>query len=311
MSASLQTPVVAGRLNCALLQAVALAIAVVQPAFADPPQASPPPQQERRIDVEAYDVAGNTLLDTETIETAVYPFLGPQRTVEDVNAARDALEHAYQSRGYQSVVVEIPRQDGRDGVIQFHVVEAPIGRLRVVGAKYTSPSAIREQVSALQEGSVPDFNQAQQQITEANRLPDRRVVPTLKQGVVPGTVDVDLKVNDTLPVHGSAELNNDHGPDTRQLRATATVRYDNLFQLGQSLSLTYLRAPEDVHSGEVFSGSYLAPIWNTPFSVLTYAYNSNSNVETLGGADVLGKGYAIGLRGVLQLPTIDDVTRNR
>ncbi|HSZ73861.1 MAG TPA: ShlB/FhaC/HecB family hemolysin secretion/activation protein [Rhizomicrobium sp.] len=298
-------------MNYALLQAAAaLALAVAQPAFADPPQASPPPQQERHIDIEAYDVAGNTLLDTETIETAVYPFLGPQRTIEDVNAARDALEHAYQSRGYQSVVVEIPKQDGRDGVVQFHVVEAPVGRLRVVGAKYSLPSEIREQVSALQEGKVPDFNTAQQQITEANRLPDRRVIPTLKPGVVPGTVDVDLKVNDTLPLHASAELNNDHGPDTRQLRATATVRYDDLFQLGQSFSFTYLRAPEDVHSGEVFSGSYLAPIWNTPLSILTYAYSSNSNVATLGGADVLGKGYAIGLRGILQLPNIDDVSES-
>ena len=277
-------------------------------AFAETPQAPAP--QERRLDVEAYDIAGNTMLDTETIETAVYPFLGPQRTREDVNGARDALEKAYQARGYQSVVVEIPPQNASDGVVQLRVVEAPVGRLRVVGARYYSPSAIKDQVSSLREGTVPDFNQAQQQIAELNRLPDQRVVPALRPGKIPGTVDVDLKVNDTLPLHGSAELNNDHGPDTRDLRATAMLRYNNLWQLGHSLSLTYVRAPQDVHSGQVFSGSYLAPIWNTPFSVLTYAYDSNSNVISLGGTNVLGKGYAIGLRGILQLPPLDDISES-
>ncbi|HEY5237617.1 MAG TPA: ShlB/FhaC/HecB family hemolysin secretion/activation protein [Rhizomicrobium sp.] len=307
MNARLTTPAIAGRSNCVLpLAAAAIALVAAQTSFAQ----TQAPQSERHLDIQAYDVGGNTILNTEDIETAVYPYLGPQRTKEDVDGARAALEHVYQAHGYQSVVVEIPPQNASDGVVQLRVVEAPVGRLRVVGARYYTPSAIKDEVSSLQEGKVPDFNQAQQQITELNRLPDRRVVPALKPGKIPGTVDVDLKVNDTLPLHASAELNNDHGPDTRDLRAQATVRYTNLWQMGQTLSLTYLRAPQDVHSGEVFAGSYLAPIWNTPFSVLTYAYSSDSDVDTLGGTNVLGKGYAAGLRGILQMPPLDNISES-
>lgn len=310
MSAVSSTPAFSGRLNCVSLLAAGAMAMCAGPMQSACAQTQQPPPQERKLDVEAYDVAGNTILDTESIEEAVYPFLGPQRTREDVDAARDALEKAYQSRGYQSVVVEIPPQNASDGVVQLRVVEAPVGRLRVVGARYYSPSTIKEQVPSLREGQVPDFGQAQQQIADLNRLPDRRVVPALKPGKIPGTVDVDLKVNDTLPLHGSAELNNDHGPDTRDLRALATLHYDNLWQLGHSLSLTYVRAPQDVHSGEVYAGSYLAPIWGTPFSVLTYGYDSNSDVVTLGGTSVLGKGYAIGVRGILQLPPLDDLSQS-
>ncbi|HLY06409.1 MAG TPA: POTRA domain-containing protein [Rhizomicrobium sp.] len=269
-------------------------------------QAAAPKPPERRVDIDAYDVDGNTKLDQETIESAVYPFLGPQRTREDVEAARTALEHAYQERGYQSVVVEIPPQTVTNGIVKLHVVEAPIGRVRVVGSHYYLPSVIKRQLPALAPGQVPNLQEAQTELTDINRLPDRRVTPTLKPGQTPGTIDVDLHVTDNLPLHASAEVNNDHSPNTDPLRTLATVHYDDLWQEGQSASFTWLRAPQNVHSGQVFSGSYLAPIWNSPWNILAYGYQSNSDVNTLGGTNVLGNGYTVGVRGVLQLPSFDN-----
>jgi hemolysin activation/secretion protein len=175
-----------------------------------------------------------------------------------------------------------------------------------VGSHYYLPSTIKEQVPALAEGNVPNLQEAQTEINDLNRLPDRRVTPTLKPGTVPGTVDVDLHVTDTLPLHGSAEINNDHSPNTDPLRALAIVHYDNLWQLGHSAAFTFLRAPQNVHSGQVFAGSYLAPIWGSPWSILAYGYQSNSDVNTLGGTNVLGNGYTAGLHGVLQLPPFGD-----
>jgi hemolysin activation/secretion protein len=271
-----------------------------------PAKAAEPAPPERRVDIDAYDVDGNTILNEEAVDSAVYPFLGPQRTRDDVEAARKALEQAYQSRGYQSVVVEIPPQTVTNGIVKLHVVEAPVGRLRVVGSHYYLPSTIKSQVPALAPGNVPNIQEAQNELNDVNRQPDRRVTPILKPGQVPGTIDVDLHVTDTLPLHASAEVNNDHSPNTDPLRAVATVHYDDLWQMGQSASFTFLRAPENVHSGQVFSGSYLAPVWDSPWNILAYGYQSNSDVNTLGGTNVLGDGYTVGVRGVLQLPSFDD-----
>jgi hemolysin activation/secretion protein len=267
-------------------------------------QAAAPTQP--KFDLEAYDVEGNTLLDTPTIETAIYPYLGPDRTKDDVAAARDALLQAYRSKGYQSVVVEVPQQNARTGIVRFHVVEAPVGRLRVVGSEYHLPSRIKEQVPALREGKVPDFNQAQKEIAELNQSPETRVTPVVKSGKVPGTVDIDLKVSDSLPAHASLEVNNDHSQNTSVLRTIPSASYSNLWQLGHTVSVTAILAPENLDDSEVFSGSYLAPIWGTPWTVLAYGYYSNSDVATLGGTAALGKGYAIGLRGILQLPQLYD-----
>lgn len=287
------------RLSCALA-AGASALLSGSTALAQQTPQKPPVQT---FDIDAYDVDGSTLLDQQTIEKAVYPFLGPDRTAADVEAARAALEKAYRAKGFQSVVVEIPPQHVSDRALKLHVIEQPVGRLRVVGSKYTELDKIKAHTPSLAEGKVPDLGQAQQELEAINRLPDRRVTPVVKPGVVPGTIDVDLKVKDELPLHASVELNNDHARDTKPLRISGTVRYSDLWQLGHTVSFTYLTAPERTSDAQVFAGSYLAPVWGSPWSVLVYGYDSNSDVATFGGATVLGKGFAIGMRGIYQLPS--------
>ena len=87
----------------------------------------------RKVDVNEYFVRGNTVLDAATIEEAVYPFLGPQKTLGDIEGARDALQKIYQSRGYQSVFVELPEQKVDDGIVYLQVSETKVGRVRGVG----------------------------------------------------------------------------------------------------------------------------------------------------------------------------------
>jgi hemolysin activation/secretion protein len=277
------------------------------------PSLADAPAPARVYDVESYDVDGVKLLKTEDVETAVYPFLGPGRTRDDIEKARAALQKLYQERGYASVVVEIPAQsisETAPNYVQLHVVEATVERLRVTGARYFSPDQIRDEAKAFQEGTVPNVKEAQKELTELDRPADRRVNPVLRPGEVPGTVDVDLKVTDQLPLHASLDLDNDHNQFTTPLRLYATVHYDNLWQLGHSISFTYAVAPENTADSEIFSGSYLAPIPNTPFSAMVFGYDSNSNVASLGGTTVLGKGYSIGARFIDQLPRIAGWTEN-
>lgn len=265
---------------------------------------------EPTFDINAMDVDGNTLLNQAELETAIYPHLGPGRTRADVGAAQAALEEVYHAKGYQSVVVEVPRQTVADGVVKLHVVEAPVGRLRVVGSKYHSLSEIEAAIPSLTEGKVADFKQAQAELNEVNRLPDRQVTPLIRAGAAPGTVDIDLKVSDQEPLHGSLELNNQNSPYTKPLRLSANLRYDNLWQLGHSVSATYQVAPERTTDGQVYAGSYVAPIWNTPFSVMVFGFNSDSDLATIGGVDVLGKGYAVGARAIYQYKPVGSINQS-
>jgi hemolysin activation/secretion protein len=282
---------------------IALALAFPLAAQTQTQAAPTPASAPANFQINEYLVRGNTLVPADDIENAVDPYLGPGRSMNDVHAARDALQKLYQSKGYQSVVVEIPPQQVKNGVILLQVAENSIGRLRVEGAKYHSPQEIRDAVPSLAQGNVPNFNQVQKELTDLNKQSGRQVVPLLSPGSMPQTMDVTLKVDDTYPLHGSVEVNNDHSAYTPDLRTIASVRYDNLWQLGHTISATYIVAPQDRHATEVYALSYLAPL-NTDWSLLGSAYKSNSNANTLGGTTVLGKGNAVSLQATKQLPVL-------
>src|SRR3546814_14538001 len=103
-----------------------------------------------------------------------------------------------------------------------------------------------------------------------------------------------------FPFHATVQIGNDHSANTEPLRLLGTVRYNNLWQAGHAISGTYVVSPQNRENTEVFAGSYLAPVWNTPWSLLLYGYKSNSNIASLGGTNVLGDGYSIGLREILR-----------
>ena len=167
--------------------------ALAQPVLATE-QGAQAQSPERRVDVNEYFVRGNTVLDARAIEEAVYPFLGPQKTLNDIEGARDALQKVYQDRGYQSVFIELPEQKVDDGIVYLQVSETKVGRVRVVGAKHYSPVDIREEVPGLKEGTVPDFATVQTQLAGLNRTAGRQVTPLVHEGQRPGTMDVDLQV---------------------------------------------------------------------------------------------------------------------
>jgi hemolysin activation/secretion protein len=261
------------------------------------------PTVKARFDIDEFRVEGADSLPQIEVEAAVYPFLGPHRTSDDVEKARAAVEKAYHDKGFQSVGVSIPQQDAQRGFIVLKVAENRVGRLRVKGSRYFDLAKIKSKAPSLQEGELPNFQAVTKDIVALNQWPDRRVTPALRAGVTPGTVDVDLNVEDTLPLHGSLELNNRQSPSTTPLRAVATVHYDDLWQLGHSLSVSYQEAPLNPKDATVISASYLARTDIDWLSVLIYGLDSNSAVATVGGANVVGPGQVIGGRAVMTLPS--------
>ena len=130
-------------------------------------------------------------------------------------------------------------------------------------------------------GSVPYFPLVQQQMADANRAADLRVVPVLRAGKTPGTVETELKVEDKLPLHASLELNNYASANTTPLRLTGMVRYDNLWQKEHSLSMQYQTSPGDMEQVKVLSGTYLMPLAGSDNQLALYSVVSRSNVTRL------------------------------
>lgn len=265
-------------------------------------ESQPAPAQEPvGFDIWAFRVDGNTVLGDEAAERAVYPFAGPGKSIDDVEKARQALEKTYHDAGYTTVLVDIPEQDVEEGLVVLKVTEGRVGRLKITGSRYYSLGKIREGVPALAEDQVPHMPTVQKQLEAlAEESQDRNVTPVLRAGTTPGKLDVELQVQDRLPLHGSVEINSRNSANTTLTRVIGSIRYDNLWQLHHSASLQYQVSPQDYDEVEVWSGTYAMPLplWDSRLAFYGVGISSNTNIATAGALSVIGTGAIYGLRWV-------------
>jgi hemolysin activation/secretion protein len=258
---------------------------------------------EPRLDLLEFEVLGNTSLATLDIERALYPHLGPDKRMADLERARAALETAYHDAGYLSATVAIPEQRVGGGLVRLQVIEGEIERLRVTGNRYHARAEIRAEVPSLAPGQAPHFPSLQQELAALGRSPDLRVTPLLRPGRQPGRVEVELAVEDQLPLHGQVEFNNRQSPDTSEFRLEAGLRYDNLFQEGHSLGFNVVTAPQQTDEVNVFSVNYRLPLARSDSLMLSWQ-RSDSDIASALDSSVVGRGDILGLRYARQLPAV-------
>ncbi len=257
---------------------------------------------EKRFDIWEYRVEGNTLLDSRQIEAAVYPYLGPQRHIADVNEAASNLERAFKEAGYPVIFVEVPEQDVLGGIVTLRVVQGTVARVRVSEARYFMPSEIRAGLPSIATGAPLHVPSMQRDMNALNaRSSDLKVAPILSPGKTPGSVDVELKVKDSSPLHGGIELNNYHSADTSPTRLGVSLSYDNLWQEQHSLALQYQVAPENTDEVNVWVATYMLPLQDSDKRLAFYALDSKSDVATVGVNNVIGTGSIYGARMIMPL----------
>lgn len=258
------------------------------------------------FDMLEMQVDGNTVLDQQLVEKTLYPFLGNGKTVDDVEKARQTLEAVYKEKGYPTVLVDIPEQDVVDGLVRLQVVEGVIERLKVTDSRYFYLNKIRDKVPALAAGQVPYMPKVQAQVSELSQeSSDRQVTPIFRAGSTPGKTEVELRVKDQLPLHGSLEMNGRNSESTSRSRLIGSIRYDNLWQSFHSASLQYQVSPENVDEVEVWSGTYVMPTGWADTRLAMYGIGINSNTQlgaSVGGLSVVGTGSIYGARLIKPLP---------
>lgn len=285
------------RLLIALMCAVPLLALTVAAAEDVPAQLAP------TFDIREYRVEGNTLLATSIVERTLYPLLGERKSLPDVEAARQDLEKRYREAGYVGVLVDIPEQQVNEGIVRLKVTEGRIESLRISGSRYFTPARLREFVPSLAEGTIMNTAAVQAELYALNSASgDRSVTPVIRAGRTPGTTEVELKVADAAPLHGTVEINDRYSRDTSKLRASASLRYDNLWQREHGFSLQYQTAPEKPSEVRVWSGTYIARLPELNSVLAAYAVKSDSETSTVGSLSVVGNGNIFGLRDIVMLP---------
>lgn len=270
----------------------------IQPmVFAATSETDPQQEQQPQFPIWEIQVAGNTVLSQKQIESAVYGYLGPDKSFDDVQQVQTALGEVYREEGYSFASVTIPEQSVENGIVKLKVVEGRLGRVRVTGNRYFSRKEILENAPSLQPGIVPQIKDIQQDLALLNRSSrDRTITPLAKPGRERETVDIELKVKDALPLQAGFDYNGRNSPETTRTRLGLNLGYSNLWQKNHSISAFFQTTPEDRDEVEVLSFFYSLPLWWNDSRLSLYYISSDSNVATVGEVDVLGQGIIKGLR---------------
>jgi hemolysin activation/secretion protein len=265
--------------------------------------ASETPSEPLRFDVLEFVVAGNTVLPPEQVEATLQPFMGPGKTIKDLESAREALEKIYQDAGFLSVVVSLPNQQlGATGEVRLDVTEAKVERLSVTGAEYHRPSLVKQQLPGLQPGVTPYFPQVQQELAQA-QTGNLQLTPLLSAGSQPDQLNMEVKVQDSAPWVASVELDNRQSFNTSRGRLAVVMSHLNLFQQRHRLGLSWQYAPWRSADANTLSLIYGLPL--TPQDDLSLSFTKSDSDTPIGvgsGGNTITKGEFFGVRWAHELP---------
>jgi hemolysin activation/secretion protein len=262
---------------------------------------------QQTFTIRRFAIEGTALFRAEELQQQVRQYLGRGRTAADVEGARDVLERFFHDQGYPTVMVNIPEQSVQNKVIRLEVIENRVGTVTLTGNSWFTTEKIMAELPSIAPGQVIKLQELQQEINRINRNPDFKVIPDMQPGKTPETVDLSLKVEDSLPLHGSLEINNRSSHDTTATRLLASLRYDNLWQREHSLSAQYQISPQNTSQVQVASGSYSLPApWNRDDRIVLYGVWSNSDTTSVGDYKTIGKGYILGTRVIVPMRAIGD-----
>ena len=195
--------------------------------------------------ISKFNVEGNTILAQDKIDAILDKYKGAAFQFKDADQARLELEKAYHAAGYPTVLVNLPEQTIEQGIVTLQVIEASLLEIKVTGQQYYSKYRILEKLPSIKMGTVLYEPKFVKELAAINVNPDLQVAPVLKPGTEPGTVDLELKVRDRLPVHGKLEADNRGPITTPQNRLVAEIQHTNLFGGDEVLTVNTVQTPTD------------------------------------------------------------------
>ncbi len=240
--------------------------------------------------VHRYVVEGNTILAEDIIDKILAPYRRSGLQFADLEKARLQLEKTYHQAGYPTVLVVLPEQTIEDGMVRLNVVEGRLLNIHVTGNHYFDRYNILGKLPSLRPGALLYEPKFIKELDAVNANPDLKVAPVLKLGEEPGTVDLELKVKERMPVHARVEADNKGPITTPRNRLIAEIQHTNVFGGDEILTVNTIQTPTDWGAVQNYGASFVLPIIWPNHLLSIYASKALSTSVLAGGSLSVGGG---------------------
>jgi hemolysin activation/secretion protein len=266
--------------------------------------------QAPKFTIQNFAISGNTLLPADTTQAAVAPFVGKERSMDDITKAADALRSAYAAAGYPVVQVFPPEQTAADGVIALRVIEGKLTKVSVEGNQAYDTANIRASLPALKEGTSPNAPGVVADIVLANENPAKQVAVDFKAGATAGDIDATIKVTEDRIEKTTVTYDNAGSQAAGYNRISIAYQHANIGNLDHMLSLginTTVEHPLD--NGLNIVAGYRIPFYQHGISLdLIGSYSDSRTSSSVLGVPInfTGRGTYLGTRVNHALPSIGE-----
>jgi hemolysin activation/secretion protein len=255
-----------------------------------------PAAEPARFPIQSFQVEGNTLVGSDTLQLRLSRFLGDAKSVEDLMEARAAITAAYRDAGRPLVSVGRPQESGTDGTVRVKVIEIPVREVSVEGNARLSAAQVRARLPSLVENESPAMDDIARQIALANDNPALKLtVDFVARDDL--AANARIAVEELPPVSFAVTTDNTGTRETGRWRVGLSVTDADLSGVGDVASATYITAPENPDRVHQFAASYARPLPTLGDSLIFSASYSDVDAGRI-GADfsAAGEGSSLGVR---------------
>lgn len=222
------------------------------------------------------------LLDAKSLSNyrqkkIVAAFIGKCMEAEILASVIKAVSDYYQSKGYVTIQVKVPKQNLQSGIFELQIIEGKIEKIsldkdRVIEKmqEFTAFGNVK--------GDVLNINDINQGMYQINRLQSNQAVMKIEPGSESGQSIVKIDNNKKFPAKFTVGKDNFGNNFTGVQRTNFSSNFDNLLFLNDNLSMSYTANLHD--DSQVKDIKYFSSSLSIPFKYNTLSYDfSHSNFK--------------------------------
>ncbi len=252
------------------------------PVPVPPKPTAEPSADEATVKVYGFRFVGNSLLDTDTLNRLLFPFLDRSLTLSQLREAADKVMSAYRAAGW-TVRAYLPRQEIDNGMVTIHIVEARFGGAQIQGTPPTRIDA--ERLIALVEANLAKGEPLHAEAVDRtmlllNDLPGISVGGNLVPGTQEGETNLALDAVDRAAFAGYIALDNQGSRSTGEERLSTSLAINSPARLGDALVFNGFKS----HGIDYLRVGYTLPLGYRGWRLGVHASNLTYRV-VLGASD--------------------------
>ncbi len=192
----------------------------------------------RKFTIHTVEFDGNTVIKDKELNELAEGFLDKEITIKELKALSRQVTGLYKNRGYMTSFAYIQPQNISDGVLTIKVLEGKVGTINIMGNKWTKDSYLNNKVfkaNKVNEEKVFNVDNLKNSMRTVNEISYLKGRATLTPGEVPETTDIELNLEEKLPIRAGVSYDNTGPTVVGEDRVNFLVGIDNVTGFGDTL----------------------------------------------------------------------------